>query len=298
MAPEAEPRFALEEIHFLFAALERLGHPCVLIGGQATCYWARRFQTVDSTVSELAAESDLLSQDVDFQGSRKTVAVLARSFGQQAEVPDFREAFGNLLAGKFTVSMARGPLHIEVLRKVPGLSASEILRLSGIEPFGDHGIRILNPLAVLKAKAWNVVNINKAGRHDLEQLLIMVPCVRAYLRGFLQEGQRDPRVLRAGLYLVEQSLRFTELPTARRAAEKCGVDWSQILPHTFLAAATLPELVRLREKRLPGWLAQLGRQLAASAPVGAHRRLLTILARHAEPLCVPASPATRPSQRQ
>lgn len=286
MEDEARTQFALEELGFLFETLERMGHPCVLMGGQSACYWARRYQEQDAAMQELAAESALLSKDVDFQGSRETVIAFARTLGQQAEVPDFRRAFGNLMAGKFVVNTARGPLSVEVLRKVPGLTPSEVERLSGHEPNNGRFIRVLNPLAVLKAKAWNVVNITKEGRHDVEQLLALIPCLRAYLRGFLQEGQADHGVLRAGLYLVEQTLRFTELPAGRKTAEKCGADWAQILPHNFIAASSLPELVRLREKRIPGWLAHIARYRRAVPASETHQKMLAILARHAEPLCV------------
>ena len=286
MADEPRTQFALEEIVFLFEALERMEHPCVLMGGQSACYWARRYQTQEPVMQELAEVSPLLSKDVDFQGSREDVIAFARLLGQHAEVPDFRRAFGNLMAGKFSVDTPRGPLSVEVLRKVPGLAPSELERLSGREPFNDRLLRVLNPLGVLKAKAWNVVNISKEGRHDAEQLFALVPCLRAYLRGFLQEGQADQRVLRAGLYLVEQTLRFTELPAGRKTAEKCGVDWAQILPHNFIAASSRPELVRLREKRLPGWLAHIARYRRAVPASETHRKMLAILARHAEPLCV------------
>lgn len=298
MADEARTQFALEEIVFLFEALERIGHPCVLMGGQSACYWARRYQSQEPVVGELAEVVPLLSKDVDFQGNREAAISFARVLGQLAEVPDFRRAFGNLMAGKFTVGTARGPLSVEVLRKVPGLAASEIERLSGFEPCGTRRIRILNPLAVLKAKAWNVVNITKEGRHDVEQLLTMLPCLRAYLMGFLRGSETDQQILRGGLYLVEQTLRFTELPAGRKAAEKCGVDWAQILPHKFIAASTRPELVRLREKRLPGWLAHISRYRRAEPASETHRKLLAILARHAEPLCVVSTARTPRSPRK
>ncbi len=82
------------------------------------------------------------------------------------------------------------------------------------------------------------------------------------------------------------SNRPSELPAGRRTAERCGVDWSQVLPHTLIAASSLPAVIRLREKRLPGWLAQLARYRRAVPATETHCKLLAILARHAEPLCV------------
>ena len=42
MADEARTQFGLEELAFLFEALERLGHACMLLGGLFTCYWLAR----------------------------------------------------------------------------------------------------------------------------------------------------------------------------------------------------------------------------------------------------------------
>ena len=135
MAEESRKQFAVEELSFLFAALERIGSPCVLIGGQAACYWARLFLQAEPALAEM--------QDVD-----------------------------------------------------PFLSKD--------------------------------------------------------------------------------------------------VDWSQMLPHNFIGASTQPELVRLREFRIPLWLAQISTHKRAIPEGKTLLGLLEILARHAEPLC--AQPAT--SNRQ
>lgn len=270
----------------MFQAQERLGHSCILMGGQSVCHWARRFLDSEPALRELEREAPLLSKDVDFQGDRGAAIAFARALGRHAEVPDFRHAFGNLMAGKFSFPVGGAELNVEVLRKVPGLTPNLVIQLSTLEQSGAVVIRVLNPVGVVMAKAWNVVNITKEGRHDFEQLLIATVCLRAFFRSLFQYAEQVPPALRPGLKLVETALRFTELPAGRKAAEKCGVDWSQILPHNFIAASTRPELVRLREKRLPGWLAHLARYRRAVPGSETHRKMLAILARHAEPLCV------------
>ncbi len=286
MPDESRRQFALEELIPLFATLERIGSPCVLMGGQAACHWSRFFLSTEPALGELAALEPFLSKDVDFQGSRKAVIALACALGKQAEVPDFRHAFGNLMAGKIIFDHPEGPVSVEVLRKVPGLAEGDLLRLSVVVRLRNHSIRVLNPVAMLMAKSWNVVNITKEGRHDAEQLFAMVICVRAFFRLLLSKGAEDKARLRGALKFIEQALRFTELPAGRKTAEKCGVDWSQILPHNFIAASTRTEVPRLREKRLPGWLAHVARYRRAIPASETHQRMLAILARHAEPLCV------------
>ena len=287
MAGQDRKQFSLEELVFLFETLERLQSPCVLMGGQSACYWARRFLPVEPSLREMEQVSQFVSKDVDFQGSRQAAIDLARALHATPEVPGFRQAFGNLMAGKMTLGGGAERLSIEVLRKVPGLTENEVARLSGMEPFAHLFFRVLNPLAVLMAKAWNVVHITKEGRHDAEQLLALMPCVRAYLRGFLESGATDETVLRAGLNLVERALKFAELPLARKAAQRCGVDWTWLLPHRFIAASTVPQVVRLREQRLPHWLARISRYERMVPTSTVVLRLLAILATHAEPWCVP-----------
>ena len=296
MADESRRQFTLEELTFLFATLERLGSPCVLMGGQAAIFWARRYARAEPALREIEEVFPFVSKDVDFQGSREAVIAFARAMGQRAEVPGFREAFGNLMAGKFSVRVGDDRLSVEVLWQVPGISEHEVRKLSVLELVGGHSVRVLNPVAMLLAKTWNVVKITKEGRHDTEQLLSLVPCVRAHIREFLREGLSDRRVLRAGLSLLEHAIHFTELPGGRKAAERCGVDWSQILPHSFIAASTLPELARLREKRVPLWLRNVSNYQRPAPENPTVRRLLEILAAHAEPLCSQPAPPNRKSK--
>ncbi|NBV21844.1 MAG: hypothetical protein EBS05_07975 [Proteobacteria bacterium] len=266
------------------------------MGGQSVIHWAKRFLQSEPALRELEAEAPLLSKDVDFQGDRDAAIAFARALNAQAEVPDFRHAFGNLMAGKFVISVGGAELNVEVLRNVPGLTSDQVIQFSTLEQTSAVAIRVLNPVGVVMAKAWNVVNITKEGRHDFEQMLVALVCLRAFFRSLLQHSELEPSALRPALKLVEAALRFTELPAGRKTAEKCGVDWAQIVPHNFIAAATRPELVRFREKRLPGWLAHLAGYRRAVPASETHRKMLAILVRHAEPLCVDSSFAIRKSK--
>ncbi|MBI2929224.1 MAG: hypothetical protein HYY24_26465 [Verrucomicrobia bacterium] len=298
MADEERKQFALEELASVFEALERLGHPCVLIGGQCVCYWARRYLSTEPALQEIAQATPLLSKDVDFHGQRQAVIALARAFGTRAQVPSFREAFGNLLAGKFSVWIGKDCLSVEVLWEVPGLAKSEVAKLSTIDAFGPTAVQLLNPIGIMLAKAWNVAHIRKAGRRDAEQLLLTTASVRAFLRSLLEGAGADRPALRAALRFLEHAIAFTELPTARKAAGRCGVDWSQILPHRFIAASEQPELVLLREQRVPRWLRRVAPYKRPVPENPTLRRLLDILAAHAEPLCAQPVPPGRKSKSQ
>lgn len=295
MSDESRKQFATDELADLFRALQESNSECVLMGGQSVNLWANRYAASDPSLREMQAVFAFVSKDADLQGSQRAAIALARALGSQAQVPTFRRTFGNLMSGQFTVHLGPHDLKIEVLRRVPGLKDAELLRLTRLQTSGEFTIRVLNPVAVLLAKTWNVANITKDGRHDAEQLLIMIPCVRAYIREFLEAGRADGPTLRAGLNLIKITMAFTETKPAAQATARCGVDWSQILPHAYLSASTQPELMRLREKRVPDWLAKIADYKRAAPANDTHRRMLKILAAHAEPLC--AQPASHRGPR-
>ena len=95
--------------------------------------------------------------------------------------------------------------------------------------------------------------------------------------------------------LIKVTTAFTEMHPAAVAAGRCGIDWTQILPHAHIAASAVPELIRLRELAAPRWLAKIAVYKRAIPEGDSLLRLLEILARHAEPLC--AQPASGRSSR-
>lgn len=280
----SQPR-SLGDLKLVFEALERLGHPCVLIGGQAVSYWARRYAQSSPVLREMEEVVPFVSKDIDFQGRKEACLAFARALGCRARVPGLHESFGSLIAGKFTVVVAGHPVEIEILRRVPGLTDLEVEKLSVLDRVGSHGVRVLNPAALLIAKAWNVAHLSQEDRWDAEQLLIMIPVVRLFLGQLLVQVGENQQRLRGLLRLIERLLGFAEKPLGRKVARNSGVDWSQLLPYTLIAASTLPEVMRLRETRLPRWRAALARHVVEPAPREVLRRLLGILSRHAQPGC-------------
>lgn len=296
MADANRKQFATEDLGILFRALDQSESPCVLMGGQAVNFWALRYAKAEPTLGEIERIFPFVSKDVDFQGDRAAAFALARVLGSRADVPSFRRAFGNLMSAQFTLSLGEEQLKIEVLRKVPGLKDAELLRLATRERSGAYRLRVLNPVGVLLAKTWNVVNISKEGRHAAEQLLAMIPCVRAFIREFLLAGASDERELRAGLNLIKATLAFTETRPAAEAAGRCGIDWAQVLPHAHIAASALPQLKRLRALAVPRWLAKVSTYKRAIPEGSSLLPLIEILARYAEPLCAAPAPLNRQSK--
>jgi formyltetrahydrofolate hydrolase len=173
-------------------------------------------------------------------------------------------------------------LSIEILRKVPGFEVGNFSRYAVREEVGDVIVQLLDPVGMLLAKSWNVVNISKEGRRDTEQLFVMVACVRAYLRLLLSRARSGELPLRGFLTTIERVLIFSESRAGRKTAEKCGLDWRHILPRTDIKSATELELVALRESRLPRWLAKIELHRLSQSPNPLHRQMLAILAETAQ----------------
>lgn len=276
MAKERK-QFALHDLKDVLRALEELGFPCTLIGGQAVYCWAGLFLSSDAALQQFSKLTDFLSKDIDFQGSAQAAKAIARKLGCQAELPDFRHAFGNLMAGHIRVVVAGAPLSIEVLRKVPGFEVTNFSRYTVREEVGGVIVQLLDPVGMLMAKSWNVVNISKEGRRDTEQFFVMVACVRAYLRLLLGKARSNELPLRGFLSTMERVLIFSESLPGRKTAEKCSLDWRYILPGEIQNATEL-ELVALRKKRLPRWRIKIERYKLGLPKNPLHRRMLDIVA--------------------
>lgn len=277
MAADERNQFALRELKDVLRALEELGFPCTLIGGQAVYCWAGLFLSNDAALQQFAKLTHFLSKDIDFQGSAQAAKAIALKLGCQVEVPGLRQAFGNLMAGKLRVAVAGASLDIEVLRKVPGFEVTNVSRYAMREEVGGVIVQLLDPIGMLIAKSWNVVNISKEGRRDTEQLFVMVACVRAYLRLLLRQARLGELPQRGFLSTMERVLVFSESLAGRKTAEKCSLDWRHILPGE-IENATEPELVALRERRLPRWRLKIERHKIDLPKNPLHRRMLAILA--------------------
>lgn len=298
MADEVRKQFHLRELTRVLEQLADLQPRCVLIGGQAVYYWAEKYFTFDEALPQFARLSPFVSKDLDFQGSTLAARELGRRLECPVDVPSFREAFGNLLSGKMRSFASGHPLDVEVLQSVPGFTVGNFDRFVIEEHRGNLRLLVLDAVAMLQAKARNVVHIHKEGRRDREQFYILVAWVRAYLRMLLRLVRAGELPMRGLLSTVERVLTFTEKPAGRAAAEAPGLRWGLILPQPELETATEPELVALPERRLPVWHVKIARQKPLTPASALHVKLLAILAETARSKPTVGMPrAATPAQR-
>ncbi len=283
MAADERRQYAPHELAVVLKAVEELGFPCTVIGGQAVNCWAGLFLPRDRALQRFSELTPFVSKDIDFHGDRQAVRDLARKLGSRAELPRLRETFGTLLAGKLCAAAANAAVSVEVLHTIPGFEVRNLQRFTVRERIGNVVVQLLDPIGVLQAKAWNVVHIRKEGRRDKEQFLVMVAVVRAYLRQIVKQCRQGELPLRAFFSTLERVLSFAESPAGRKVAQAIGLNWNLILPQPEIDTAVESEMAALREKRLPRWRRRVGQHRLVVPDSELHRKLLDILAETARP---------------
>ena len=241
-------RFALNQFGPVFEVRNAVGKPFILIGGQAVNYWA---ETYLSQEPELADWWPFTSEDIDFQGGRDDVSLIAKSLGVIARFPHKIEM--TALAGIVPFKIGDLQANIEVVRLIPGLPNNKIEEWSVTARKGGKEIRVLDPISLLCCKAKLALAVDQKNRRDVEHLRIMVVCVRAFLRETLRGVEAGELSTRGWLAAVERVLKLAESATGRKAAKKFELNWQDALPTEEIVRSKLRAVVLLRERRLLQW---------------------------------------------
>lgn len=242
-------RFSLQQFDKVFAVRNSNGLPYVLIGGQAVNYWAERYLLVEPSLQELLP---FTSEDIDFKGGRDDVKRIAAQLGLVPRFPHRVEM--TALAGVIPFRVGDLTANIEVVRQIPGVSAS-IEALAIEAEWASRKIRVLDPISLLASKLELAANTSQKNRRDGEHLKILVPCVRAFLREFLQQAKQDTLPLSGWLGAANKVMTLTSRARSRTLAKRLGISWHNLLPLDDIIRSDNEKLVRFREIRLRRWRA-------------------------------------------
>ena len=234
-------RFALREFSEVFNVRNSEGLPYVLIGGQAVNYWAERYFQSES---ELKALQPFTSEDIDFKGGKLDVKRIAEQL-KLTEVYPSKVAM-TALAGCVPFQIGDLKSNIEIVRTVPGISGS-IDALAIEAELGSKIIRVLDPISLLACKLDLVATISQEHRRDLEHIQILVPCVRAFLREFLQQVEQNELPARGWLGAANRVLKLTTSSRSRKIARRADIEWSEILPLQEIDRSKHKKIIRFRE---------------------------------------------------
>jgi hypothetical protein len=149
-----------------------------IVGGQAVNVWAITY--LDPEHTHLAGFG---SRDLDVLARTNVAEIIAALPGWHHKKPPLWAFNDSRMLTLMSKSEDGRPLVVEVLSSVHGLDPED---LNAIVPIEQDGItyRLLDPVAMLKAKAANVRTIDQVGpppRQDREHLQIISQCVPFFL---------------------------------------------------------------------------------------------------------------------
>lgn len=157
-----------------------------VVGGQAINLWAIVY--LDRDVRNRVVHG---SHDMDVVSGAKALAFL-KTLPDWKFSPTPMKHFGVGITAKLqSVAPDGRVLLVEVLHSVAGLGDADLRRVSEVAVRGIK-YRLLDPIAMLKAKAYNVRKFKQDGdppRHDREHLELIARCVPEFLRE-LHDGAR------------------------------------------------------------------------------------------------------------
>jgi hypothetical protein len=231
-----------------FASALATAKPIMLVGGQAVNLWALYYH--DRTM-EFAP---FVSRDADVLGDRATLEELGKLAGVKPQFFPLRPP-SNEVGVIIAKDSNELPLLIEVLRYVNGVNNEELREPSYTLAIGERQIRVLvpGPIALLKAKLANVVDLKQEGRQDTKHVRILARIIPAYLEDLRNAVAGARTEERKFIEFLEQLLAVLTARPNRKVLGELGIDVRSL--YGTLDCKGLPKVVAFLEQRLPRSLA-------------------------------------------
>jgi hypothetical protein len=126
-------------------------------------------------------------------------------------------------------------LLVEVLHSVHGLDREDLSHVETIEHRGFQ-YRLLDPIAMLKAKAANVRDIKQDDvppRHDRQHLQLIARCVPPYLREVHESAVTNPDLEKDALSVVSRAFKTLQRGKTAHTLYAEGIIPASLLPEEF-----------------------------------------------------------------
>lgn len=234
MAEGSEP----EDYREIFLELTKAGLPYFVEGGQAVNFWAQIFEEAEP---KLKAYLPYSSKDCDLWIGHRTFAAI-----KKGEVLD-----GTLKAGDSPID---GQLGIFTTNDLPVKIIDLMQGVYGIAPDRiDHaysrsldlnGVRVLDPLLLLKGKCHNYAKLDQSGRQDEKHLNMLVLILPVYFRYLLHETRQGVITERAFIKEVKFLRQFAKDSWVRRVLSERSTDLENLIPVAELTCCGLERIER------------------------------------------------------
>lgn len=207
---------------------ERQPAPTV-VGGQAVNLWAINY------LAHTVPTDSLVSKDLDVVASKEALASLKQVPGWVFQPRQMRNWMDSRLGALRSVTPDGRPLLVEILHSVHGLDKSDLEAAAYIKSAGVV-YRVLDPVAMLKAKAANVRDIDQAGpppRQDRVHLQLVARCVPAFLRDVHQNAVSDPAREKEALAVVSRAFKTLQNEKTAQTLHAEGIAPTSLIPVEF-----------------------------------------------------------------
>jgi hypothetical protein len=221
----------------------------VIVAGQAVNFWADRYAGEDSRLLNLRP---FTSRDLDLLGEIANAYRLASETQTPLEKPR-KSAASPVLAN---INIATGNLirAVQFLRSVRGVTRQEIT--DNAIRFERDGLKIYvaDPITTLKAKLYNLAELDQKRRSDARHVEIMMLCVPLFLKKQLLSADETDTAARECLCNVQRVIKLGDADVARQAMQAKRFSWSVLLPIAELGEVRNVCLRKFRDQQLRRWL--------------------------------------------
>ncbi len=207
----------------------------IVVGGQAVNLWAINYLT------PAVPKTDLVSKDLDIVASKEALASLKQVPGWVFQPRQIRNWMDSRLGALRSFTPDGRPLLVEILHSVHGLDKADLAASAYIESEGVV-YRVLDPVAMLKAKAANVRDIDQVGpplRQDRMHLQLIARCVPDFIRDVHRDAVAAPAREKEALIVVSRAFKTLQNEQTALSLHAEGIAPASLIP------------VELKESPLP-----------------------------------------------
>ena len=208
-----------------------------VVGGQAVNLWAINYLTPE------VPKENLVSKDLDIVVSKEALAKLKQVPGWVFQPRQTKNWMDSRLGALRSASADGRPLLVEILHGVHGLDKADLEAAAYIKSEGVV-YRVLDPVAMLKAKTANVRDIDQVGppmRQDRLHLQLIVRCVPEFLRDVHQSAVTDRGREKEALAVVSRAFKTLQNAKTSQTLQAEGVAPASLIP-AELAESPLPRI--------------------------------------------------------
>jgi hypothetical protein len=198
----------------------------IVVGGQAVNLWAINY------LVPKVPKSTLVSKDLDVVVGADGIAHLKGIPGWVFEPQRTRNWMDSRLGFLKSTSSDGRPLLVEVLHSVHGLDKADLASAAFVN-FQGAVFRVLDPVAMLKAKTANVRDIDQAGpppRHDRQHLQLIARCVPPFLRDVHEAVMADQTKTKEALSVFSRLFKTLQQEKITDTLFKEGITPRSLLP--------------------------------------------------------------------